>query len=194
MTLETFLAGAAFRATGFGAALRALEVDFGLAAFLAAAFTGFLARGREGDFAALARLAFGLAVVAFATLFAVLDPARFVFERAADRRKPFARLLLMGLISKGCSLCVSSRRKRRELNTAALLNQRRQVFAGALSSSVRAMSVRRYKQRKILMALVCYAKVRLAYDEASRLLTLQVFPPPAFKKESHNGRYTDPVA
>ena len=96
MTLETFLAGAALRTTGFGAALRALEVDFGLAAFLATAFTGFLA-GREGDFAALARLAFGLAVVAFATRFAVLAAARFVFERAVDRRKPFARLLLMGL-------------------------------------------------------------------------------------------------
>lgn len=96
MTLETFLAGAALRTTGFGAALRALEVDFGLAAFLAAAFTGFFA-GRAGDFAAFARLAFGLAVVAFATRFAVLAAARFVFERAVDRRKPFARLLLMGL-------------------------------------------------------------------------------------------------
>jgi hypothetical protein len=80
-----------------GAALRALEVGFGLAAFLAAALTGFLATGREGDFAALARLAFGLAVVAFAGRFAVLAAARFVFERAVDRRKPFARLLLMGL-------------------------------------------------------------------------------------------------
>jgi hypothetical protein len=96
LTLETFFAGAVLRTTGFGAALRALEVDFGLAAFLAAAFTGFLA-GRAGDFAALARFAFGLAVVAFATRFAVLAAARFVFERAVDRRKPFARLLLMGL-------------------------------------------------------------------------------------------------
>jgi hypothetical protein len=96
LTLETFFAGAALRTTGFGAALRALEVDFGLAtAFLAAAFTGFFA-GREGDFAALARLAFGLAVVALATRFAVLAAARFVFERAVDRRKPFARLLLIG--------------------------------------------------------------------------------------------------
>ena len=95
MTLETFLAGAAFRATGFGAALRALEVDFGLAAFLAAAFTGFLASGREGDFAALALFALGLAVVAFATRLAVFVAAPFDFERDADRRKPFARLLLM---------------------------------------------------------------------------------------------------
>ena len=96
MTLETFLAGAALRATDFGAALRALEVDFGLAAFLAAALTGFLA-GRAGDLVALALFAFGLAVVAFATRFADLAAARFVFERAVDRRKPFARLLLMGL-------------------------------------------------------------------------------------------------
>jgi hypothetical protein len=94
---ETFLAGAALRTTGFGAALRALVVCLGLAAFLAAAFTGFLASGREGDFAALARFALGLAVVAFATRFAVLAGARFVFERDAGRRTPFARLLLMGL-------------------------------------------------------------------------------------------------
>jgi len=72
----------------------------GLAAFLAAAFTGFLASGREGDFAALARFALGLAVVAFATRFAVLAGARFVFERDAGRRTPFARLLLMGLESQ----------------------------------------------------------------------------------------------
>ncbi|HJT65276.1 MAG TPA: hypothetical protein VJ749_02410 [Pyrinomonadaceae bacterium] len=97
---ETFLAGAALRTTGFGAALRALLAAFGLAAFLAA-LTGFLATGREGgrdgDFAALARCAFGLAVVALATRFAVLAGARFVFERDAGRRTPFARLLLMGL-------------------------------------------------------------------------------------------------
>src|SRR5690348_14520835 len=96
--METFAAGAALRTTGFGAALRALLLGFGLAAFLAAAaFTGFLAGGREGDLAALARCAFGLAVVALATRFAVLAGARFVFERDAGRRTPFARLLLMGL-------------------------------------------------------------------------------------------------
>jgi hypothetical protein len=94
---ETFLAGAALRTTAFGAALRALLVAFGLAAFLAAALTGFLARGREVDLAALTLCAFGLAVVAFATRFAVLAGARFVFERDAGRRTPFARLLLMGL-------------------------------------------------------------------------------------------------
>jgi predicted MFS family arabinose efflux permease len=97
---ETFLAGAAFRTMVFGAALRAFAVDFGLAAFLAAALTGFLARGREGDLAALARFAFGRAVVALATRFAVLAGARFVFERDAGRRTPFARLLLMGLESQ----------------------------------------------------------------------------------------------
>ena len=55
MTLETetFFAGAVLRTTDFGAALRALVVNLGLAAFRAAAFTGFLASGREGDFAAL---------------------------------------------------------------------------------------------------------------------------------------------
>jgi hypothetical protein len=109
----TFFAGAALRTTGLAAALRVLAVGFGLAAFRAPALTGFLAIGREGDrevdLAALARFAFGLAVVALATRFAVLAGARFVFERVAGRRTPFARLLLMGLISKGCSLEMSSR-------------------------------------------------------------------------------------
>jgi hypothetical protein len=126
---ETFFAGAALRATALGAALRALVDGLGLAAFLAAAFTGFLASGRAGDFAALALFALGLAVVAFATRLAVFVAAPFDFERDADRRKPFARLLLMGLISKGCSLCASSRGKRRELTIDPVLNQRRQVFA-----------------------------------------------------------------
>jgi len=130
---ETFFAGAALRTTDFGAALRALVESFlGLAVFRAAAFTGFLASGREGDFAALARFAFGLAVVAFATRFAVLAGARFVFERDAGRRTPFARLLLMGLNLKRLLTLHEQPRKRPELTTDALLNQRRQVFAGAL--------------------------------------------------------------
>jgi hypothetical protein len=101
--VATFFAGAALRAIGFGAGLGAAfrafgaGFGFGLADFLAAALTGFLARGREVDLAALTLCAFGLAVVAFATRFAVLAGARFVFERDAGRRTPFARLLLMGL-------------------------------------------------------------------------------------------------
>lgn len=120
MTLEaaaTFLADAALRANGFGAGLGAVFRDFGagfgLADFFAAALTGFLARGREEDFVALARFALGLAVVAFATRFAVLPGAPFDFERAADRRKPFARLLLMVLISKRLLTLREQPRKRR---------------------------------------------------------------------------------
>jgi hypothetical protein len=124
---ETFLAGAALRTTGLGAALRALPVGFGLAAFLAAALTGFLATGREGgrdgDLAALALCAFGLAVVAFVTRFAVLAGARFVFERDAGRRTPFARLLLMGLNLKRLLTLREQPWKRRELTTGVLLNQ-----------------------------------------------------------------------
>ena len=154
MTLdtETFFAGAALRTTGFGAALRALVVDFGLAAFLAAAFTGFLASGREGDFAALARFALGLAVVAFATRFAVLAGARFVFERDAGRRTPFARLLLMGLNLKRLLTFSEQPRKRPELTTDALLNQRRQVVAGALTLPFPLLRVQKYQQRKTLDA------------------------------------------
>jgi hypothetical protein len=118
LTLETatFFAAAALRTTGFGAAFRDF-VDFvaafGLADFFATALTGFLARGREEDFAALARFAFGLAVVAFATRFALLAGAPFDFERAADRRKPFARLLLMGLNLKRLLTLREQPRKRR---------------------------------------------------------------------------------
>jgi hypothetical protein len=104
LTLEavTFLALAALRATGFGAAFLAFVTGFGLglgAVFFAAtlaALAGFRASGRAADFAALARFAFGLALT-LATRFAGLAAARFAFERDADRRKPFARLLLMGL-------------------------------------------------------------------------------------------------
>jgi hypothetical protein len=149
---ETFFAGAALRTTGFGAALRALVVCFGLAAFLAAAFTGFLASGREGDFAALARFALGLAVVAFATRFAVLAGARFVFERDAGRRTPFARLLLMGLNLKRLLTFSEQPRKRPELTTDALLNQRRQVFAGALTPCFLVLNREMCQQRKTLDA------------------------------------------
>ena len=124
----TFVAAAALRTTGFGAALRALLVAFGLAAFLtAAALTGFLPTGREGgrdgDLAALARCALGLAVVALATRFAVLAGARFVFERDAGRRTPFARLLLMGLNLKRLLTLREQPWNRRELTTGVLLNQ-----------------------------------------------------------------------
>ena len=96
MTLETatFLAAAALRA-GLGAAFFAFATCFGLTVFLAAALVGFRARGRAGDLVALARFAFGLAGGAFATRFAGLAAARFVFERDVDRFRPFARLLLM---------------------------------------------------------------------------------------------------
>ena len=92
------MAGVAFRATGFGAAFFAFAAGFGFgAAFLAAAFTGFLATGRDDDFAAVARFAFALAAgFAFTARFAVFADAPLVFERVEDRRKPLARLLLMG--------------------------------------------------------------------------------------------------
>ena len=99
MTPDTgaFFAVAALRATGFGAAFLAFVTGFGLVAvFLAAALAGFRAGERAGDFAVLARFAFGLAVAALATRFAGLAAARFALERDADRRKPFARLLLIG--------------------------------------------------------------------------------------------------
>ena len=111
LTLDTgVLLAAALRATGLGAAFLALTAALGFAAVFfaersltALRATGFavaalLALGLEDDFALTARFA----------VFAV----GFAFERDADRLKPFVRLLLMWEISKGCSLCASSRSER----------------------------------------------------------------------------------
>jgi 4-amino-4-deoxy-L-arabinose transferase-like glycosyltransferase len=131
LTLETatFLAAAALRATGFGAAFFgfAVALDFA-AAFLAGrsfaadrtddrAAAALVALGFEGDFAFTARFA----------LFAGL-----AFDRDVDRLNPFVRLLLMGGFSKGCPLDMSSRKIGPQLTIDLPLNQRRQVFAGAL--------------------------------------------------------------
>jgi hypothetical protein len=126
-TAATFFAAAALRATGF----LALTAGFGLAEdFLAA--RGFAAALRASGLAAVALVALGLdgdfALTARFVLFAV----GFAFERDVDRLKPFVRLLLMGGISKGCSPLASSRGIVRQLTTGTPLNQRRQVFAGAL--------------------------------------------------------------
>jgi len=106
LTLETvsFFAAAVFRAAGFGAGRLALAATLGLAAaFRATALRAALA---TVGLAAAARLALGFAAEAFALTarFALFAAAFFAFERVGDRRKPFVRLLLMGGISKGCSL------------------------------------------------------------------------------------------
>jgi hypothetical protein len=122
---------AVLRATGLGAAFLALTVTFGFAVvfFAERSLTALragglavalLALGFEADFALTARFA----------VFAV----GFAFERDADRLKPFVRLLLMAEILKGCSLGASSRHNARELTTETPLNQRAQVFAGALTT------------------------------------------------------------
>jgi hypothetical protein len=105
LTLETATFFAAVLRAVFGAGLRAFAAGFVLAAGLAADFRAVALRAAAG-FAAAARLAFGLAAARFAltTRFAVFAEAFFAFERVGDRRKPFVRLLLMGGISKGCSL------------------------------------------------------------------------------------------
>jgi hypothetical protein len=128
LTLETatFLS-AALRATGF----RALTAGFGLAELFLAA-RDLAAALRASGLAAVALWALGLdgdfALTARFVLFAV----DFAFERDVDRLKPFVRLLLMCGISKGCSPLASSRGIAAQLTTGRTLNQRRQVFAGAL--------------------------------------------------------------
>jgi len=107
LTLETstFLVVAVdLRAAVFGAGRFVFAATFGLAAVLRAAAVLPALRAAAG-FAALARLALGLAAtgLALTARFAVLAGDFFAFERVGDRRKPFVRLLLMGGISNGCS-------------------------------------------------------------------------------------------
>jgi hypothetical protein len=170
-TAATFLAAAVLRTGGFGAGLLALAVAFGFAAaFRATAL-------RAAGLAAVARLAFsladGLAAAGFAltTRFAVFAGAFFAFERVGDRRKPFVRLLLMGGISKGCSLFASSRWNRAQLTTGSALNQRPQVFAGALSPTNTVHLDKCANKEKHLMHIVGYVKVRLAYEGLKHLGT-----------------------
>jgi hypothetical protein len=98
----TFLAAAALRATGFGAAFLVFAAGRDLAAAFLAGRT--FAADRDDDLAAAALLALGLegdfALTARFALFA----AGLAFERDVDRLNPFVRLLLMGGFSKGCSL------------------------------------------------------------------------------------------
>jgi hypothetical protein len=91
-----------------------------LATFLAATFFAGLALVlaltlRGTAFTPLTRFALGLEELAFTACLAVFADARFVVERAVDRRKPFVRLLLMCGFSKGCSAVESSRRMARSL-------------------------------------------------------------------------------
>ena len=117
--------------TGFGAAFFALTAGFGLAeVFLAV--RGFAAALRASGLAAVALLALGLdgdfALTARFVLFAV-DLA---FERDVDRLKPFVRLLLMVRNLKRLLTIGEQPWIARQLSIDTPLNQRRQVFAGAL--------------------------------------------------------------
>ena len=83
----------------------------------------------------VALFAFGFeADLALTARFAVFEDVRLTVVRADDRRKPFERLLLiLGLISKGCSGETEQPEERAQLSIASRLNQLSQLFAGALS-------------------------------------------------------------
>jgi hypothetical protein len=93
LTLEVaFLAGAVFRLATFLGAFLAFADS--LVVFVAVrSFAGL----REAVFAAVARLALGLAVLALTARFAVLADAPRPVERDPDRRMPFVRLLLIAI-------------------------------------------------------------------------------------------------
>jgi hypothetical protein len=131
-TAATFFAAAALRATGFAAAFLVFAAgrDFAAVFFAGRSF----AADRADDLAAAALVALGLeGDFAFTARFA-LFAAGLAFERDVDRLNPFVRLLLMGGFSKGCLPEVSSRKIGPQLTIDHPLNQRRQVFAGALTT------------------------------------------------------------
>jgi len=66
---------------------------------------------------------------------------------------------------------MSSRWNRRQLTTASPLNQRTQVFAGALSSLWPINFDKCVNKEKHLKVIVGYVKVRLAYGGLTRLGT-----------------------
>lgn len=156
-TAATFFA-AALRATGFAAAFLALTAGFAFAAafFAALTFLAGLAGFRAVDFAVTALLAFGLeGDLALTVRFAVAD---FALERDVDRLKPFVRLLLMCGSQKAAHL-IEQRGKRPELTIEAPLNQRAQLFAGALTWPKNRHFRQMYKQRKTLEGhcWLCYS-------------------------------------
>jgi hypothetical protein len=121
LTLETevFLAVAFLLAT-LGAAFLLLVECLADAAFfagrvLAEAFRTAALETVPRDTVALFALTFE-AGFALTARFAVFEDVRLTVVRADDRRKPFERLLLiLGLISKGCSVNLSSRKNGRSL-------------------------------------------------------------------------------
>jgi len=168
LTLETeaFLA-AAFLGAIFGAAFFVLAECLAAAAFLAGRALAAVLRAEALETVprdTVALLALGLeAGFAFTARFAVFEDVRLTVVRADDRRKPFERLLLMGLISKGCSVNLSSRRNGRQLSIASRLNQLSQVFAGALTVQLYLSDcIELANKEKHLMVNVCYVTVRLA--------------------------------
>jgi len=134
---EVFFAVAFLLAT-FGAGFLLLVECLADAAFLVSRALGELFRAADFETVprdTVALFAFGFdADLALTARFAVFEDARFTVVRADDRRKPFERLLLiLGLISKGCSVEPEQPEERAQLSTTSRLNQLSQLFAGALT-------------------------------------------------------------
>jgi hypothetical protein len=166
LTLETatFFAAAVLRAAGLGAGLLAFAVAFGLAAaFRAAALRA--AAGLAVGLAAAARFAIGFAATRFALTarFAVFAVAFFAFERVGDRRKPFVRLLLMGGISKGCSLRSKQPLESRAAYHSFAPKSTNTSICGCFNVPNSDHFDKCANKEKHLLHFVGYVKVRLAY-------------------------------
>jgi hypothetical protein len=152
----------------FGAGFRLLLERLPDAAFLLSRALGELFRAADLETVprdTVALFAFGFdADLALTARFAVFEDARFTAVRADDRRKPFERLLLiLGLISKGCSVEPEQPEERAQLSIASRLNQLSQLFAGALTLGPKPHSMQKMvNKEKHLMVNVGYVTVRLA--------------------------------
>lgn len=156
-----------FLAVCFGAGLRLLATRLTAVAFLAGLGFGVALRAafETAVFETVARFAFGFeADLALTARLADFEDVPFAAVRAVDRRKPFERLLLiLGLISKGCSGSLSSRRNGAQLSIRSRLNQSAQLFAGTFRyRTATLINPKSINKEKLLMVIVCYVTLRLA--------------------------------
>jgi hypothetical protein len=171
LTLETatFFA-AVLRAAGFGAGLLAFAAAFGLAAVFRATALRAAVLVALG-LAAAARFALNLAAAGFVLTarFPVFAAAFFAFERVGDRRKPFVRLLLMGGISKGCSLLSEQPLESPAAYHSFAPKSTNTSICGCFNLPHTAPIDKGVNKEKHLLHIVGYVKVRLAYGGPKHL-------------------------
>jgi hypothetical protein len=164
------------RAAGFGTGLRAFAAAFGAVLGRGAALRVTALRAAAlvtVGLAAAARLAFGLAAAGFVLTarFPFFAAAFFAFVRVGDRLKPFVRLLLMGGISKGCSL-LSEQPLESPAAYHSLAPKSTNTSICGCFNRLRTVHIdKRANKEKHLLHIIGYVKVRLAYGGPKHLGT-----------------------